>query len=298
MSDQHGTRELIALAERAEDQGFDSLWVGDSLFARARHEPLTLLAGVATRTSRVDLGTAVLLPALRNPVVMAQQVATLDQLCEGRLILGLGIAADGPSIRAEFEAAGVPFEKRVGRMLEGLRLCRALWKGEPVNWDGRWHVADAKMGPRPYREGGPPIWGTGTVPAALTRAARNFDGWFPTGPAAAKEWGDLFTTVKREAADFGRDPETLTGAVYLTVAVDDDAVAANARIDNYLESYYGVPAHVMRARQACFGGSLDGLAQWLDGFSANGAQVLVVRFAGDHERHLDLISRVRTQLGW
>src|SRR6266699_5527874 len=103
------TASLLALAERAEALGFDSVWVGDSLLARPRHDPLTLLAAVAARTRRAELGTAVLLPALRNPVVLAQQVATLDRISEGRVILGIGIAADVPNIRAEFTAAGVPF---------------------------------------------------------------------------------------------------------------------------------------------------------------------------------------------
>ena len=124
------TAPLLRLAQKAEDLGYDSVWIGDSLLARPRHEPSTLLAAVAGRTTRVALGTAVLLPALRNPVVLAHQVATLDQISEGRVILGVGIAADTPPIRAEFEAAGVPFDKRVGRMQEGLRLCRA---GAPLH---------------------------------------------------------------------------------------------------------------------------------------------------------------------
>src|SRR5215471_5924742 len=81
------TGPLLALAERAEGLGFDSLWVGDSLLARPRHDPLTLLAAVAARTRKVRLGTAVFLPALRNPVVLAHQLATLDQISEGRLVL-------------------------------------------------------------------------------------------------------------------------------------------------------------------------------------------------------------------
>src|ERR1700692_4255649 len=141
------TTPLLELATQAERLGFDSIWVGDSLLARPRHEPLTLLAAVAGRLRRVAIGTAVLLPALRNPVVLAHQVATLDQVSEGRLILGVGIAADVPSIRAEFAAAGVPFEKRVGRMLEGLRLARSLWTGQPVDWDGRWQLRNGALGP-------------------------------------------------------------------------------------------------------------------------------------------------------
>ena len=116
------TGPLLDLAARAASLGFDSVWVGDSLTARPRHDPLTLLAAVAGRVPDVTIGTAVLLPVLRNPVVLAHQVATLDQLCQGRLILGVGFAAGVANIRAEFAAAGVPFERRIGRMLEALRL--------------------------------------------------------------------------------------------------------------------------------------------------------------------------------
>src|SRR5918912_576740 len=87
--------------------------------------------------------------------LLAHGVATLDQISEGRFILGVGIASDVPNIRAEFVACGVPFEKRVGRMLEGLRLCRELWRGEPVDWNGRWVMEKAVLGPVPYRPGGP-----------------------------------------------------------------------------------------------------------------------------------------------
>src|SRR5688572_18021148 len=156
MSGEPETRPLLELAMRAQRLGWDSLWIGDSLLARPRHEPLTLLAAVAALVPRVELGTAVLLPTLRNPVLLAHQVATLDQIAEGRLILGVGIARDVPDIRAEFTAAGVPFEKRVGRLLEGLRLCRALWTGKPVSWEGRWKVEAGVLGPTPHRPGGPP----------------------------------------------------------------------------------------------------------------------------------------------
>src|SRR5499426_4328248 len=101
MSGRPETGPLLTMAERAESAGFDSVWIGDSITARPRHEPLTLLAAVAARTRRVRLGTAVLLPALRNPVVLAHVVGTLDRIAEGRLILGVGIAGDNPAIRRE-----------------------------------------------------------------------------------------------------------------------------------------------------------------------------------------------------
>ncbi|RPI43538.1 MAG: LLM class flavin-dependent oxidoreductase [Betaproteobacteria bacterium] len=286
---------LLALAERAESLGYDSVWVGDSLLARPRHEPITLLAGVAGRTRRVRLGTAVLLPALRNPVLLAHQVATLDQVSSGRVTLGVGIATDVPNIRAEFRSAGVPFEKRVGTLMEGMRLCKALWTGEPVDWDGRWHVEKGVLGPTPCQPGGPPIWGGGSAPAALERAGRHFDGWFPTGPDA-KGWGEQWRRVQDIAKAAGRKPDAVEAAVYLTIAVDENAAKAESRIDEFLSAYYGQRPDVLKKRQACFSGSASAAADWLNSYVEQGARTLVLRFAGDHERHLEVFAKLRGSL--
>ena len=289
------TAPLLALAERAESIGFDSIWVGDSLLARPRHDPLTLLAAVAARTRKAELGTAVLLPALRNPVVLAQQIATLDQVAEGRFILGVGIASDNPPIRAEFVAAGVPFEKRVGRMLEGLQLCRALWGGEAVDWNGRWVVENAVLGPLPHRAGGPPIWIGGMVRAARERVGRLYDGWFPNAPDA-KGWGAQWREIREIARDAGRDTATLTGAIYLTLTIDDDRDRAEARMNGFMERYYGQPAAVMRGRQANYAGPASGAVEWLRSYVDEGASHLVLRFAGDAERQMETIARRRGDL--
>ena len=285
---------LLKLAERAEELDYDSVWVGDSLLARPRHEPITLLAGVAGRTRRVKLGTAVLLPALRNPVLLAHQVATLDQVSSGRVILGIGIASDVPNIRAEFRAAGVPFEKRVGTMMEGMRLCKALWTGKPVDWDGRWHVEHGVLGPTPFQPGGPPIWGGGAAPAALERAARDFDGWFPTGPDA-KGFGEQWRQVQALAREAGRDPARIEPASYLTLAVDDNRERAEQRITDFLTAYYG-NRDLTKQRLACFAGSADAAAEWLSGYVREGARYLVLRFAGDHDRHLETIAKLRERV--
>jgi alkanesulfonate monooxygenase SsuD/methylene tetrahydromethanopterin reductase-like flavin-dependent oxidoreductase (luciferase family) len=288
-------RSLLDLASRAAGLGYDSIWVGDSLLARPRHDPLTLLAAVAARLPKVELGTAVLLPALRNPVLLAQQVATVDQIAEGRLILGVGIATDVPSIRAEFAAAGVPFEQRVGRMLEGLGLCRALWTGKPVDWDGRWRVVGGVLGPMPHRPGGPPIWVAGAQPASLQRVGKHFDGWLPNGPSAAR-WGEQWREVEAIARDAGRDPSALAGGMYLTLAVDDDQQRAELRLEAYLQRYYGRPAAEIRSRQACYAGPAQGMADWLQAYVAAGASHLVLRFAGDHEGHLETVAAMRSRL--
>lgn len=291
------TGPMLTLAERAAGLGFDSIWVGDSLLARPRHEPLTLLAGVAGRVPGVELGTAVLLPALRNPVVLAHQIATLDQVSDGRFILGVGIAADAPSIRAEFTAAGVPFDKRVGRMMEGLRLMRALWTGQPVDWDGRWQVAAGTLAPTPFRAGGPPVWIGGNLKASLDRAGKHFDGWFPIAPSPetfATQWADIKATARAE----GRDAEAMTGAMYLTIALDEDAAKAEARLDSFLETYYSAPAALLRRRQACYAGPEARLGAFLKSYADAGVSHLMLRFAGDPERQMEAAARVRRGLGW
>ena len=288
---------LLRLADRAEALGYDSVWVGDSLLARPRHEPLALLAAVAGRTSRVLLGTAVMLPALRNPVLLAHQAATLDQISEGRFILGVGIATDVANIRAEFLACGVPFEQRGARMMEGLRLCQAFWRGAPVTWTGRWTVTDATIGPRPHRPGGPPIWLAGSGPLARARIGRALDGWFPNDCDPAR-WRERRAEIDAEARAAGRDPAAITGAMYLTLTLDDEPARAEARLNDYMERYYKQPAVAMRRRQASYAGSAAGAAAWLAAFAEAGAQHLVLRFAGDHERHLETIARLRQDLGW
>jgi probable F420-dependent oxidoreductase len=291
MEGRHDAASLLALAQRAEALGYHSVWVGDSVLARPRHDPLTLLAAVAARVPRVTLGTAVLLPALRNPVLLAHQVATLDQVSEGRFILGVGIARDVPNIRAEFAACGVPFERRVGRMMEGLRLCRALWGGEPVDWDGRWPVRGGMLAPMPHRPGGPPIWIGGNTPASLQQVGKWFDGWFPNAPDRTTFASQLHE-IRSVARSAGRDPARLSAAMYLTLSIDADAARAGARMDTFLEAYYGAPAEVLRRRQAVYSGPADGAVAWLDGYASAGATDLILRFAGDEVRHLEVLAKI------
>jgi probable F420-dependent oxidoreductase len=279
MSGRPETAPLLTIAERAEAAGFDSVWIGDSLIARPRHEPLTLLAAVAARTKRVRLGTAVLLPALRNPVVLAQIVGTLDRVAEGRVILGVGIAADAPAIRKEFAAAGVPWERRVGRYLETLEICRALWTRDGVSFSGKHFTLDnVTMEPKPHRPGGPPIWIGGSGPTALRDAAR-FDAWFPTGPGV-DFFAEHFPKIQAAACAAGRPPDAVTGAVYVTLALDANPAAAEQRLHGFLETYYAAPAQVLMKRQATYAGPIDGCVEWLQRWIDAGARHISLRFAG------------------
>jgi alkanesulfonate monooxygenase SsuD/methylene tetrahydromethanopterin reductase-like flavin-dependent oxidoreductase (luciferase family) len=279
MSGRPDTAPLLTMAERAEAAGFDSVWIGDSLTARPRHEPLTLLAAVAARTRRVRLGTGVLLPALRNPVVLAHIVGTLDRVAEGRVIFGVGFAADTPAIRKEFAAAAVPFDRRVGRFLETIDICRALWQRDGVSFAGQhFTLENVTMEPKPHRAGGPPIWIGGSGPTALRVAAR-FDAWFPTGPNV-EFFAEHFPRVQAAAREAGRRAEALSGAAYVTLAIDQNRAAAEQRLNGFMETYYGVPARVMLARQAAYAGPMEGAIEWLQRWIDAGARHLALRFAG------------------
>jgi probable F420-dependent oxidoreductase len=279
MSGRPETAPMLAMAERAEAAGFDSVWIGDSVTARPRHEPLTLLAAVAARTRRVRLGTGVLLPALRQPVVLAHVVGTLDRVAEGRVILGVGFAADMPAIRKEFAAVGVPFERRIGRFLETLEICRALWSRDGVSFAGNhFTIENVTMEPKPHRPGGPPLWLGGGGPTAL-RLAAQFDAWFPTGPTV-EFFAEHFPRIQAAARAAGRPPDAVSGAVYVTLALDPSPAAAEQRLRGFLETYYAAPARAMLARQAAYAGPIEGCVEWLQRWIDAGARHIVLRFAG------------------
>ena len=279
MSGRPETGPLITMAERAEAAGFDSVWIGDSITARPRHEPLTLMAAIAARTKRVRLGTGVLLPALRNPVVLAHLIATVDRVSEGRVILGVGIAADTPQIRKEFWACGVPWDRRVGRFLETLEICRALWQRDSVTFSGKHFMLDgATVEPKPHRAGGPPIWIGGSGPTAFREAAR-FDAWFPTGPSV-EFFAQHFPRIQAAARAAGRAADAVAGAAYVTLALDPDRARAEHRLRDFLQTYYAAPAEAIMARQATYAGPIEGCVEWLGRWIDAGARHLALRFAG------------------
>ena len=295
MSGEPETAPLIALGERAEDLGYQSIWVGDSITSRPRHEALTMLTALAMRTTTAILGTAVLIPVLRHPVAMAHQVATLDRLAEGRLILGVGIGGDTPSNRAEFEALDVGFERRVGRMNEHLDLCRKLWSGEPIDHRGDFYtIENATIGPSAHTPTGPPLWVAGSSPAGQRRAGTRFDGWMPIGPV--ETFANGWPVVQAAARQAGRDPDAIGASTYLTISLDDDADRADRTLDEFLAAYYPAPPAVMRKLQATYAGPRAGLAAWVGEFVDAGAEHLILRFTGNHDRHLEACSSLRDEL--
>lgn len=260
---------VIEAARQAEQTGYDSVWAGDSLLARPRGEPLTLLAAVAGATTRVSLGTAVLLPLLRHPLSLAHGLATLDRIARGRVIVGVGPGAELPGTHAELAALGVPSDRRVGSMLSTVERIRRLWRNEEPGLE---------LQPRPFRPGGPPIWLGGSGPRMLRLAGETFDGWLPFSPTPA-DYASGLRAVHEAAKRAGRDPAAVATGAYLTVAVADSPREAASELDSYMRAYYGVPAEVMAKAQACHAGTVESAAEWFAAYRAAGAGHLVVRIA-------------------
>jgi hypothetical protein len=146
-----------AIARLADAADMD-VWVGDSVVAKPRLEPLTTLAYVAAITKRSKLGTAILLPALRQPTVLAHQLANIDQISQGRLVLGLGVGWGLPAIVREWEACGKSHKRRVKDLEEHITVWRKLWSGEPVTAEGiDYKLTEHTIGPLPWNKEGPPL---------------------------------------------------------------------------------------------------------------------------------------------
>ena len=270
--------QILDLAQRAEELGFDSVWVGDSILARPRFEALTTLAAVAVRTERVRLGTAVLLPMLRQPVVLANQVANLDLIAHGRLILGVGIGNNNPAVAQEFAACGVPIARRIGMFEEGITLMRRLWTEPEVTFQGRYfQMQSVRLGLRPLQSSGVPLWLAGSGDNALRRVLRLADGWLPisSSPQAfAADWECL----QALGQEMGRNAHDLHRCLYATLNVNPDGAQAERELRAFIESYYSVPYEVQATRNGLCAGSAEHCTAWLKAFIAAGAQTIVVRF--------------------
>ena len=177
----HYYTQSLEEVTRAEDLGFDSVWMEEhhSVTDHYWPSPLTVLAGYATRTTRLRLGTDILVAPFHHPVRLAEDAAMLDVMSGGRLILGVAIGYKPD----EFALYGAELEKRGARFEEQLDIVKRLWAGEHVTHRGRFYTVDGRLEPKPVARPHPPIWIGGWGELTLKRAATLADNWIP-GPTA------------------------------------------------------------------------------------------------------------------
>jgi alkanesulfonate monooxygenase SsuD/methylene tetrahydromethanopterin reductase-like flavin-dependent oxidoreductase (luciferase family) len=274
-----------AMARRADQAGYDALWVGDSIVAKPRLDAVTTLAYLAGITSRVRLGTAVLLPALRHPVVLAHQLANVDQISQGRLVLGLGVGWSLRSAEREWAACGANHKARVRRLEEHIAIWRRLWTGQPVSHHGSdLDLVDHTIGPLPWRTEGPPVLITAgnrgeLLPAQFERFGRLGDGIITT--YVHYEEIPLIRERALEAlARHGRGRADFPLVVYTTVRLEDDVATAQRRTTEFLATYYGGGVH---ERGAMGLGPAQVVAEAIARYAASGATDLCVRFVGNDQ---------------
>lgn len=277
--------DVIGLAARAEALGFDSVWVGDSVTAKPRHEPLVTLAGVATVTDGVDLGTAIYLPALRHPIHLAHQTATLDQLSGGRFVFGVGVGM-GPDGEREHDQLNVPFDRRGAVLNETLAAIERLWTGESASYDGEFvSFEDASLGFEPSRV--PPVYVAsggfnprrGFPRTVRDRLLEHGDGWLPLG-VSPEQYAAGLDWLRDHLDELGRDGDDFVGSYYADVVVrEDEATAledARAFYDAYYPDWGTLDDERIRARGAF--GTAEHVAAVIGRFADAGAEEIVVRF--------------------
>ena len=252
---------------------------------QARLEPLTTLAYLAGITTRVRLGTAVLLPALRHPVVLAHQIANVDQISRGRVVMGLGVGWSLPSAEREWAACGADHKRRVRRLEEHVQIWRMLWRGEPVSLPRRRRRAD-----RPHdrsasvESGGPPVLITAAnrgemLPAQFDRFGRLGDGIITTY-VHAEECRLVRERAAEALARHGRAGPSFELCVYTTVRMDDDPRTAERVTTEFLATYYGGGVH---SRGTMGLGPADVVIAALERYAAAGVSDLCIRFVGDDQ---------------
>ena len=277
--------ECWTLARLADGAGYDAVWVGDSVVAKPRLEPLTTLAYLAGITTRVRLGTAVLLPALRHPVVLAHQIANVDQISRGRVVLGLGVGWSLPSAEREWAACGADHKRRVRRLEEHVEIWRRLWDGTPVTHHGDdVDLVDHTIGPFPWSPAGPPVWITAgnrgeLLPAQFDRFARLGDGIITTY-VHAEECRLVRERAEAALADRGRQLPGFSLCVYTTVRLEDDPRTAERVTTEFLATYYGGGVH---SRGTMGLGPADVVIGALQRYAAAGVTDLCLRFIGDDQ---------------
>lgn len=286
--------ECWAMAREADAAGYDAVWVGDSVVAKPRLEAMTSLAYLAAITDRVRLGTAVLLPALRQPVILAQLIANVDQISRGRLVLGVGVGWSLPSAELEWAACGMDHRRRAQRLEEQLALWRALWRGEPLTLAGHgFALSEHTIGPLPWRPEGPPILITAgnrgeLYPAQLDRLGRLGDGIITTY-VQPEECLTLRQRAAEALATHGRARPDFPLCVYTTVRLEDDVATAERVTAEFLAAYYGGGVH-QRGRMGL--GPAEVVIAALKAYAAAGVTDVCIRFSGDDQRHqLDRFTR-------
>jgi alkanesulfonate monooxygenase SsuD/methylene tetrahydromethanopterin reductase-like flavin-dependent oxidoreductase (luciferase family) len=292
---------LLDLSELVEESGFDSVWVGDSLFSKPRYEPISLLSAISQRTSRLRLGTSCMVSSTRNPLYLALEWATLDVISGGRTILGTGMGNPEEGVRREFEALGLDYVKRGTLFEEGLAVLRELWtegktsfKGTFLSYNDVSFYSGTEMAPLMPVQQPPPIWVVsnprlkGDAPpdvikrrldAACRRIVKYGDGWLTCCRAQhPEELVEQLGAIEAYADEHGSDFSRLVISYQVTMNIGESEDEARVAFDDYISKYYPELSQAMDLSNWGPVGTPDQIADWIGTFAEAGVDHFICRF--------------------
>jgi probable F420-dependent oxidoreductase len=274
--EQPDAKGLMEFGARVEELGYDSLWVWDHVLLGVNPnfpilDSLTTLTAIAARTSRLKLGTGILVLPLRNPVLLAKQLSSLDQYSGGRLVMGMAVGW----YKREFDAAGIAFDKRGKLMDENLEILKRLWTEESVDGQYTAHsISKAVMYPKPVQKPRIPILIGGYVDRVLKRAATGGDGWltyFYTPESFTTSWNK----IRAFATEAGKDPDLLLNASQLPIMIGPSKDAVRDEMMDWLNKEWDFPAQSDCSRDSAVMGSVDECVEQLKAHHAAGVQKII-----------------------
>ena len=274
---------LGAVAEAAEDLGYDSIWAGDHI---SFHNPIVdvtvALSTFAARTQRLAIGAGILLLPLRHPSLVAKEFASLDWLSGGRVVLGVGVGGEGAK---DFQAVGVPVGERGARTDEAIRALRVLF-GSEASFSGRFFAFEGvRIEPGPVQPGGPPLWVGGRSSAAIRRAGTLGDGWMPIWASV-----DRFAAGLAEARAYGRP---ITGAVVLPALVGE---GARERLAEHLAQRYAMDVEPTLVDRYCAAGPPETIAARVGAYAEAGAEHVIFNLGCGPDEFLGQVEQLREAL--
>jgi alkanesulfonate monooxygenase SsuD/methylene tetrahydromethanopterin reductase-like flavin-dependent oxidoreductase (luciferase family) len=297
----YDVQALLDLSTYVEERGFESVWVGDSLFSKPRYEAISLLSAISQRTSRVKLGTACLVTSTRNPLFLAMEWATLDTLSQGRTILGPCMASAEEGVRREFEALGLPFRDRATIFEEGLEVLNQLWRTGKVDFHGQYFDyndisfhSGTEMAPLGPVQTPPPIWVVsnprllGDRPSdkmraimerACARIIKYGSGWMTCCRAMhPEELTEQLGYLHAAAEQHQRDFADYTVSYQVTMNIGDSHEDARRDFDDYISKYYPELSQAMDLSNWGPVGTPDQITEWLEEFARRGVDHFICRF--------------------
>ncbi len=274
--------QLWVDAARAEELGFDHIWLGDSVtvLEKARGDCLTTMAALAARTEKIKIGAVPMLPALRNPVLLAHSLATLDVISKGRIILGVSVGPVRDYIQRQFAACGVPPQEKAGRLGECIEIMRRLWSEATINYDGRYYkLNDVGILPHPAQQH-IPIWiAADRNENGFKRVGRLGDGWV-TLASTLERFTAARQKVDRYAEEHGRAGKCPVSALYATFNIQGDGDRARDEGWKWMVNFFQQPKERISYHFTIFG-TPEECVSLLKGYAKAGLTTIIARIASD-----------------